>query len=135
MDFYKLKEPYFIGDIGINHNGDLQIAKKLIDAIFACNWDCAKFQKRNPDVAVPEKQKSVMRDTPWGRIPYIEYKYIFVRESTTTADCTMAARRPRTPLTSAAPSASVKRWISGQPGRSTTRLRFARMSDLEQPSS
>lgn len=75
MDFYKLKEPYFIGEIGINHNGDLQIAKKLIDAIFACNWDCAKFQKRNPDIAVPEKQKSVIRDTPWGRIPYIEYKY------------------------------------------------------------
>lgn len=75
MDFYNLKEPYFIGEIGINHNGDLQIAKKLIDAIFACNWDCAKFQKRNPDVAVPEKQKSVMRDTPWGRISYIEYKY------------------------------------------------------------
>ena len=75
MDFFKLKEPYFIGEIGINHNGDLQIAKKLIDAIFACNWDCAKFQKRNPDVAVPEKQKSVIRDTPWGRISYIEYKY------------------------------------------------------------
>jgi len=75
MDFYKLKEPYFIGEIGINHNGDLQIAKKLIDAIFACNWNCAKFQKRNPDVAVPEKQKFVMRDTPWGRISYIEYKY------------------------------------------------------------
>jgi len=75
MDFYKLKEPYFIGEIGINHNGDLQIAKKLIDAIFACNWDCAKFQKRNPDVAVPEKQKSAIRDTPWGRISYIEYKY------------------------------------------------------------
>ena len=75
MDFYKLKEPYFIGEIGINHNGDLQIAKKLIDAVFACNWDCAKFQKRNPDVVVPEKQKSVIIDTPWGRIPYIEYKY------------------------------------------------------------
>ena len=75
MDFYKLKEPYFIGEIGINHNGDLQIAKKLIDAVFACNWNCAKFQKRNPDIAVPEKQKSVMRETPWGRMSYIEYKY------------------------------------------------------------
>ena len=75
LDLSKLKEPYFIGEIGINHNGDLQIAKKLIDAIFACNWNCVKFQKRNPDVAVPESQKSLMRDTPWGRIPYIEYKY------------------------------------------------------------
>ena len=75
IDLTKLKEPYFIGEIGINHNGDIQIAKKLIDAVFATNWDCAKFQKRNPDVAVPEKQKSVMRDTPWGRMSYIEYKY------------------------------------------------------------
>jgi len=73
--FENLKEPYFIGEIGINHNGDIQIAKKLIDGIFACNWHCAKFQKRNPDVAVPEAQKGVMRDTPWGRMTYIEYKY------------------------------------------------------------
>ena len=35
----------------------------------------AKFQKRNPDVCVPEEQKSVMRDTPWGRMKYIDYKY------------------------------------------------------------
>lgn len=73
--FDNLIDPYFIGEIGINHNGDLQITKKLIDAIFCCNWNCAKFQKRNPDIAVPEAQKSVMRDTPWGRITYLEYKY------------------------------------------------------------
>jgi len=66
--------PYLIGEIGINHNGDLQIAKKLIDAVFSCNWHCVKFQKRNPDVCVPEKQKNVMRDTPWGKITYLEYK-------------------------------------------------------------
>jgi len=63
-----------IGEVGINHNGDLQIAKKLIDAVFSCNWHCVKFQKRNPDVCVPEKQKNVMRDTPWGKISYLEYK-------------------------------------------------------------
>ncbi len=73
--FRKLKKPYLIGEIGINHNGDLQIAKKLIDAAFACSWDCAKFQKRNPDIAVPEKQKNVMRDTPWGKMTYIDYKH------------------------------------------------------------
>jgi N-acetylneuraminate synthase len=73
--FENLNEPYFIGEIGINHNGDVQIAKKLIDGIFACNWNCAKFQKRNPDVAVPEAQKGVMRDTPWGRMTYLQYKY------------------------------------------------------------
>jgi len=67
--------PYFIGEIGINHNGDLQIAKQLIDAISACGWHCAKFQKRNPDVCVPEEQKIKKRATPWGEITYLEYKH------------------------------------------------------------
>lgn len=66
--------PYIIAEIGINHNGDIQIAKKLIDASNACLWNCVKFQKREPDIAVPEEQKNVMRDTPWGRITYLEYK-------------------------------------------------------------
>ncbi len=66
--------PYVIAEIGINHNGDLQIAKKLIDAANACGWNCVKFQKREPEIAVPEVQKNVMRDTPWGKITYLEYK-------------------------------------------------------------
>jgi N-acetylneuraminate synthase len=66
---------YMIAEIGLNHNGDIQIAKKLIDAVFATNWDCAKFQKRAPSICVPEHQKNVMRDTPWGRITYLEYRY------------------------------------------------------------
>ena len=75
VDFENLEGVYFIGEIGINHNGDLQIAKKLIDAVNACNWACAKFQKRNPDICVPEHQKSIPRDTPWGTMSYIEYKH------------------------------------------------------------
>jgi N-acetylneuraminate synthase len=75
MNFKNLEKPYLIGEIGINHNGDMQIAKKLIDAGFATSWDCVKFQKRNPEVAVPENQKGIMRDTPWGRMTYLEYKY------------------------------------------------------------
>jgi len=75
VDFRNLNKIYFIGEIGINHNGDLQIAKKLIDAVHATNWDCAKFQKRNPEVCVPEHQKNVLRETPWGKIKYIDYKY------------------------------------------------------------
>jgi N-acetylneuraminate synthase len=75
VDFAKLQETYFIGEIGINHNGDMQIAKKLIDAVNACGWDCAKFQKRNPDVCVPEHQKNVIRETPWGTMTYLEYKH------------------------------------------------------------
>ncbi len=75
VDFNNLDKPYFIGEIGINHNGDIDIAKRLIDASFACQWDCVKFQKRNPDVCVPDHQKNIMRDTPWGRMTYLDYKY------------------------------------------------------------
>lgn len=67
-------DPYLIAEIGINHNGELQIAKKLIDAAFATGWDCVKFQKREPDLSVPEHQKAVLRQTPWGEMTYLEYK-------------------------------------------------------------
>lgn len=66
--------PFLIAEIGINHNGDLQIAKRLIDAAFATGWSSVKFQKRTPELSVPEEQKSVMRDTPWGRMTYLDYK-------------------------------------------------------------
>ena len=75
-DYEILEEsnPYLIAEIGINHNGDIQIAKRLIDATNACRWNAVKFQKREPDIAVPEEQKGVMRDTPWGRMTYLDYK-------------------------------------------------------------
>lgn len=66
--------PYFIAEIGINHNGSIQIAKRLIDAAFAIGWDCVKFQKRTPEISVPESQKNTMKDTPWGSMTYLEYK-------------------------------------------------------------
>ncbi len=74
IDFNKLEKPYLIAEVGINHNADLQIAKKLIDATFATQWDCVKFQKRVPELATPEAQKNIMRDTPWGRMSYLDYK-------------------------------------------------------------
>ena len=70
-----MDDPYLIAEIGINHNGDINIAKRLIDATSACGWHCAKFQKRNPDVCVPENQKLVKRNTPWGEMTYLDYKY------------------------------------------------------------
>ena len=70
-----MKKTYIIAEIGINHNGDLDIAKKLIDIAVVAGCDAVKFQKRNPDVCVPEHQKSVMRKTPWGEMTYLEYKY------------------------------------------------------------
>ena len=73
-DFNNFKNLYLIAEIGINHNGDLQIAKKLIDAASACQWDCVKFQKRDPDICVPEHQKNVEKETLWGKMTYLEYK-------------------------------------------------------------
>ena len=66
---------YIIAEIGINHNGSLDTAKKLIDIAAVSGCDAVKFQKRNPDVCVPEHQKDVPRDTPWGTMSYLEYKY------------------------------------------------------------
>ena len=70
-----MKPTYIIAEIGINHNGSLETAKKLIDVAAVAGCDAVKFQKRNPDVCVPEHQKSVMRDTPWGKMTYLDYKY------------------------------------------------------------
>src|SRR3989338_7294851 len=74
IDFKKLTKPYLIAEIGINHNGNLEIAKRLIDSAFACQWDCVKFQKREPDICIPEYQKKIMRNTPWGRMTYLKYR-------------------------------------------------------------
>ena len=75
MSNSKKSKVYIIAEIGINHNGDLNIAKKLIDIAKVAGGDAVKFQKRNPDGCVPEHQKSVERDTPWGRMTYLDYKY------------------------------------------------------------
>lgn len=64
-----------IAEIGINHNGDLGIAKKLIDVAASAGCDYVKFQKRTPAVCVPDDQKNIQRETPWGSMTYLEYKY------------------------------------------------------------
>ena len=70
-----MKRTYIIGEIGINHQGDLSIAKRLIDIAAAAGCDAVKFQKRNPDVAVPEAQKSKPRRWQGVDMTYLEYKY------------------------------------------------------------
>lgn len=70
-----MTKTYIIAEIGINHNGSLEIAKKLIDIAAVAGCDAVKFQKRNPDVCVPEHQKHVMRETPWGNMTYLQYKH------------------------------------------------------------
>jgi N-acetylneuraminate synthase len=66
---------YIIAEIGINHNGDLNIAKQMIDAAVHAGVNAVKFQKRTPDVATPPDQQTQMRETPWGYITYLEYRY------------------------------------------------------------
>tara|TARA_Y100000592_G_scaffold47176_1_gene74944 strand:+ start:9036 stop:9866 length:831 start_codon:yes stop_codon:yes gene_type:complete len=66
---------YIIAEIGINHNGSLETAKRLIDIAAVAGCDAVKFQKRNPDVCVPDHQKDIPRDTPWGTMSYIDYKH------------------------------------------------------------
>jgi N-acetylneuraminate synthase len=63
-----------VAEIGINHNGSLEVARKLIDGAVLAGCDAVKFQKRTPERCVPRDQWFVERDTPWGRLPYIEYR-------------------------------------------------------------
>jgi len=66
---------YVIAEIGINHNGDVEIAKQMIDAAVHAGVDAVKFQKRTPEVCTPPEQQKQMRETPWGYITYLDYRY------------------------------------------------------------
>lgn len=66
---------YVIGEIGLNHNGSVDLAKKLIDVAADAGAQAVKFQKRTPDISTPEHMKSVQRETPWGEMTYLEYRY------------------------------------------------------------
>lgn len=65
---------YIIAEVGINHNGSLELAKKLIDGAVYAGCNAVKFQKRTPEICVPKDQWNIERDTPWGRITYLEYR-------------------------------------------------------------
>ncbi|MBO9367911.1 MAG: N-acetylneuraminate synthase family protein [Chloroflexi bacterium] len=66
---------YIVAEIGINHNGDIEIAKAMIDAAVHAGVDAVKFQKRTPEICTPPEQQKQMRETPWGYITYLEYRY------------------------------------------------------------
>jgi N-acetylneuraminate synthase len=66
---------FVIAEIGINHNGDLGIARQMIDAAVHAGVDAVKFQKRTPEISTPPEQQRQMRETPWGYITYLDYRY------------------------------------------------------------
>jgi N-acetylneuraminate synthase len=66
---------YVIGEIGLNHNGSVDLAKKLIDVAADAGAQAVKFQKRTPAISTPEHMKNTMRETPWGEMTYLEYRY------------------------------------------------------------
>ncbi|MET9607774.1 N-acetylneuraminate synthase family protein [Streptomyces sp. NPDC006512] len=66
---------YVIGEIGINHNGELANALALVDAAAEAGCDAVKFQKRTPEICTPRDQWDIERDTPWGRMTYIDYRH------------------------------------------------------------
>lgn len=69
------KTVFIIAEIGINHNGSLELAKKLIEGAAFAGANAVKFQKRTPEICVPENQWNIERDTPWGRMTYLDYKH------------------------------------------------------------
>jgi N-acetylneuraminate synthase len=66
---------FVIGEIGINHNGSIDIAKRIIAGAKSAGCDAVKFQKRTPEICTPKDQWYIERDTPWGRMTYIDYRY------------------------------------------------------------
>jgi N-acetylneuraminate synthase len=66
---------YVIAEIGLNHNGDVEIAKQLIDVAADSGAQAVKFQKRTPAISTPEHMKNTPRETPWGTMTYLEYRY------------------------------------------------------------
>ena len=65
---------YVIAEIGLNHNGDVDIAKKLIDVAARAGADAVKFQKRTPEISTPEHMRDIPRETPWGVMSYLDYR-------------------------------------------------------------
>jgi N-acetylneuraminate synthase len=66
---------YVIAEIGINHNGSMDNVIKMIDGAKSAGCDAVKFQKRTPELCVPKDQWYIERDTPWGRMTYIDYRH------------------------------------------------------------
>ena len=77
MNYFKnltKNKTFFIAEIGINHNGDIKNALQLIESAKLAGCDAVKFQKRTPEIATPRNSWDIIRETPWGKMKYIDYK-------------------------------------------------------------
>ena len=61
-----MRHTYIVAEIGINHNGDIELAKKLIDWAVLCGCDAVKFQKRTVDKVYSKEYLESYRESPWG---------------------------------------------------------------------
>ena len=61
-----MNSTYIIAEIGINHNGDISLAKKLISKAAESGANAVKFQKRTIDVVYSAEELSTYRESPWG---------------------------------------------------------------------
>jgi len=66
---------FVIAEIGLNHNGDIGIARELIDVAADAGAQAVKFQKRTPEISTPAAQRDQLRQTPWGEMTYLAYRY------------------------------------------------------------
>lgn len=69
-----MQKPYLIAEIGINHNGSVNLAKKIIKIAKKNNFNAVKFQKRDLEICIPQSERSKLRQTIWGEITYMDYK-------------------------------------------------------------
>ena len=62
-----MKKPYLIAEIGINHNGDINVAKELIRKAKDSRFNAVKFQKRTINIVYDKKTLDIPRESPWGK--------------------------------------------------------------------
>ena len=82
-----MNKTLLVAEIGINHNGDMGVVRRLIEEAADAGFDYVKFQKRDVDLCVPEERRMEMKDTPWGRISYLDYKEILEDINYDEIDC------------------------------------------------
>ncbi|HEY3235471.1 MAG TPA: N-acetylneuraminate synthase family protein [Polyangiaceae bacterium] len=88
---------YVIAELGINHNGSVEIAQKLIDGAVLAGCNAVKFQKRTPELCVPRDQWDIERSTPWGRLSYIDYRRKIELDESAYAELDRYCRKRKMP--------------------------------------